>query len=260
MGIIYTATDSKGKIYVGVTTRTLEERKLEHKSDAKNRVNNCNYFYNAIRKYGFDSFTWAIVAETEDMDLLNTLEIFYIDLFDSTNRNNGYNLKSGGFNGRHSEESKRKMSEALKGKKHSKEHCRKLAEANKNRIFSKETRRKISEAKRGKKFSKEHRQKISESLKGIPKSEETKKKISEANKDENHPFYGKKRPDYSKKIAGKNNPCYRDDLDDEEICYLYTEKNLSTRKIAKMMKSSKGTISNRLKKNGVKMKPTCQRY
>ena len=67
-----------------------------------------------------------------------------------------------------SEETKKKISEAKKGKKlalFSEEHRRKLSEAAKGRTFSEESRRKMSEAKKGKNLSEEHRRKISEALK-----------------------------------------------------------------------------------------------
>lgn len=67
-----------------------------------------------------------------------------------------------------SDETKRKMSEAKKGKPHSAEHVRKIAESNKGQTRSDETRQKISAAKKGKSrkpFSDEHRRKMSEARK-----------------------------------------------------------------------------------------------
>ena len=102
-----------------------------------------------------------------------------------------------------SEETRRKYSQAKKGRKHSEEHRRKNSEARKGRRNpnygkprSEETRRKISEANRGKNygkfgenhpfygksFSEEHRRKLSEANKGRKHSEESKRKISEKNK------------------------------------------------------------------------------
>lgn len=89
---------------------------------------------------------------------------------------------------KHSEEAKRKMSEAHKGKKLSEEARKKISEANKgNKNFegkhhSEATKRKLSESNKGKKRSEETRKKISESNKGKKRSEETRKKISEAQK------------------------------------------------------------------------------
>tara|TARA_E500000318_G_scaffold25150_2_gene25166 strand:- start:372 stop:968 length:597 start_codon:yes stop_codon:yes gene_type:complete len=96
----------------------------------------------------------------------------------------------------HSEETKRKMSEAAKGRKHTEESKRKMSETKKGenhpnfgKSHSEETKRKISEAVRNP--SEETRRKISEAGKGqVPWnkgktgicSEETRRKISEAAK------------------------------------------------------------------------------
>lgn len=67
----------------------------------------------------------------------------------------------------HSEEHKRKLSLANKGKKHSEESRMKMSIANKGRIVSEETRRKLSLARIGKKHSLETRQRISDGLKCV---------------------------------------------------------------------------------------------
>ena len=60
----------------------------------------------------------------------------------------------------HTEETRRKMSEAHKGKTLSEEHRRKISESVKT--LSEESRRKISETHKGKAKSEEHRRKMSE--------------------------------------------------------------------------------------------------
>ena len=50
----------------------------------------------------------------------------------------------------HTEETRRKISEAHKGMKYSEEYKRKLSEAQKGRRHSEETKKKMSEAKKGK--------------------------------------------------------------------------------------------------------------
>lgn len=119
-----------------------------------------------------------------------------------------YNIADGGTGGsivkgtKFSEEHKRKISEALKGRCKSEETRKKLSEANKGKHISEEQRKKHSEALRGKKRgvrSEEWKMHLSESLKGRAAwnkgkrhSDETKRKISEARK-------GKKMSDEARK-------------------------------------------------------------
>ena len=103
------------------------------------------------------------------------------------------------YNKSHSEESRRKISEAAKGennywcgKSHSNETKKKISQANKGenhplygKSHSEETKIKMSEVKKGKCFSEEHRRKISAATTG-----------------KNHPQYdkrGKETPAYGKK-------------------------------------------------------------
>lgn len=71
-----------------------------------------------------------------------------------------------------SEETKKKISEANKGKTFSEEHKRKISEAKKGK----------SNGRKGKHFSEETRRKMSEARKRKPKSEEWRRKHSEANR------------------------------------------------------------------------------
>ena len=72
----------------------------------------------------------------------------------------------------HSEEYKRKMSEACKGR----------TAWNKGKTFSEEYKRNMSELMKGRTFSEEWKRKLSESQKGKKLSEEAKRKLSEARK------------------------------------------------------------------------------
>jgi len=80
----------------------------------------------------------------------------------------------------HSDETRRKLSEASKGRKHTEETRRKMCEAQKGKKHTEETRRKLSEAAKNK--SAEHRRKLSEAAKGRKLSDETKRKLSEINR------------------------------------------------------------------------------
>lgn len=109
------------------------------------------------------------------------------------------------------------------------EHRRKLSEANKGKHLSEEHRRKISEGGKGLKRSEETRRKISEAQqrynprKGRKLSEETKKKMSEAHKGKPNGMKGKKLPEETKKKISKS-------LKDKHMTYVFSEehrKNLS---------------------------------
>jgi group I intron endonuclease len=68
----------------------------------------------------------------------------------------------------------------MSGRKHTEQTRKKMSEANLGRKHSDETRKKISDTTRGVKKSGETKMKISDSLKGVLKSEQTKGKISVA--------------------------------------------------------------------------------
>lgn len=95
-GIIYKVTNKVNlKIYIGQTTIGIKKRMRSHKSDAKLSKSN-SYFHNAIRKYGWDSFSWEEIYTSFSMDDLNEKEIYFIELFQSQCTNNGYNIAKGG--------------------------------------------------------------------------------------------------------------------------------------------------------------------
>jgi len=83
---------------------------------------------------------------------------------------------------KHTEESKRRISESKKGKKKSEETRRRISESKKGKKKSEETRRRMSESHKGKKLSEEHKRNLSEAGKGKKISEEQKRKHSETMK------------------------------------------------------------------------------
>ena len=58
-GIIYKSTSPSGKAYIGQTINE-NKRKRQHIANSKNSNSKYYYlpFYAAIRKYGFDSFSY----------------------------------------------------------------------------------------------------------------------------------------------------------------------------------------------------------
>jgi group I intron endonuclease len=121
MGYIYMLTSPNGKIYIGQTTRPIHKRLGEHK---KGKIG-CRAIYSAIQKYGWENFKkdWY---ECPDEDLNFDEDLLVSEM--RTLSPKGYNLKDGGGNhGKHSDESRLKMSKAQKGKKLSKETKQKIS-------------------------------------------------------------------------------------------------------------------------------------
>lgn len=167
--IIYKTTNKiNGKSYIGQTVHSLRQRKCGHISAALS-MRDTTYFHRAIRKYSSKNFSWEILHECDTIEELNQIEIFYIGYY-GTFGNNGYNLTVGGKSGlvgfKHTDKSKKKMSESQKGKKLSEETKRRMSKAQKNKVVSEKTRRKISEGHKGFKLPEKVKRKISVALKG----------------------------------------------------------------------------------------------
>jgi group I intron endonuclease len=112
MGYIYKITNIQNKMmYIGQTIMDFQERIRHH----FNKKSNCRYLANALEKYGKDNFKYEIICICFDEDL-NRFEEEYITKY-QTIVPNGYNLKSGGNSSRHNEETKKKISLSLKGRK-----------------------------------------------------------------------------------------------------------------------------------------------
>jgi group I intron endonuclease len=94
---IYKATNIiTDKSYIGFDSHW-PKRKSEHKSAAI-RDTSYNKFYNAIKKYGWESFTWESIYQSTDGDhCLNTMESYFIVEYNSLA--DGYNSTKGGESG-----------------------------------------------------------------------------------------------------------------------------------------------------------------
>jgi len=82
-----------GKVYIGQTRRTLEQRFKEHINAAERGED--FYIGQAIRKYGKSNFECSIIDEVDNLDDLNKLEQYYIHKYESDTK--GYNLAPGGY-------------------------------------------------------------------------------------------------------------------------------------------------------------------
>jgi group I intron endonuclease len=175
---IYKITSPSNKVYIGQSIDI--ERRFRHykRMVCKDQVK----IYNSFLKYGVDSHIFEILELCDTKDL-NNRERHYQNLYDSVA--NGLNLlyvKSEHFNGGHSEESKKKISDSLTGRKLTEEHKYKIGLNNSRRVMSPETKEKHRLNGLGKKASPETIEKQRQSRLGSKRSEETKKKMSESAK------------------------------------------------------------------------------
>ena len=155
-----------GKVYIGITSQKPEQRWGSQ---------GCNYkssphFYSAIQKYGWDNFEHNILFTelTKEQACLKEQEL--IKEYNSMNREFGYNSTSGGDIFTMNEKTKQKISQAMMGNQNNLGHpC------------SEEKKKKISNAQKGREFTEEHKQKLSEAAKNrhVPCSEEKKQILKE---------------------------------------------------------------------------------
>lgn len=140
---IYKLTSPSGKVYIGqsknIKKRFYQYRKLNCKTQTK--------LFNAIKKYGWDSFSKEIILTfgkftPKTQQCLNSREIYFIKKYNSVD--SGYNLMSGGKGGSHSLETRIKIGIGNKGK-----------------IVSKETRLKQSSSLKGRKISDKNKEVVS---------------------------------------------------------------------------------------------------
>ena len=170
-------TDVKGIFYVG---KGVKQRHLDFYHRNKHHAS-------ITKKYGQENIlVGKIECSSEknafmlEVGLIKCLRRMQVKL---ANKSDGGEGASGV---KHTQKTKDLLSEQRKGKKMSEETKRKLSVANKGKIkgptgkkMSEETKRKISESKKGKKHTLEAKKKISEAGKGRIFTAEARRKISE---------------------------------------------------------------------------------
>lgn len=170
----------------------------------------------AQKKYGIENFTKEIITIAMSRSEANVLEKYYIAKERKENNFGCYNIADGGQGGAWnkgvpcSDESKKKISESLKGRSHSEEWKRKINE-NSTRFsghhHSEESKKKISESEKGHRpyfcrpRTEEEKQKMREKIKGrkLNLSDEERAKRSERAKEMNKKHIGSKRSEETKK-------------------------------------------------------------
>lgn len=175
---IYKITSPSGKIYIGQTTN-FTKRKNYYKNGAKPyqvRI------HNSLQKYGYYAHTLEFIEECL-VENLNERERYWQDFYDVIGKN-GLNCRlteTKDKSGYISEESKSKMSEARQNRILTDKEKYRLKSLFLGRKHTEETKKLMSEKAKSYKKSPEHMIKILENLKKVvrkPRSEETKLKQS----------------------------------------------------------------------------------
>ena len=190
---VYMHISPSNKRYIGITSQTVEKRWNNGHGYRNNK-----HFTNAINHYGWENFQHIIITRGLTEDEAKWLEIELIREWDSSNRDKGYNISLGG--DITSEETRRKISVANKGKTFSEEHRKKLSEAKKEKYCGENNPNYGKGLKGenhpmyGKQHTEEARKKMREKAIGRPSpnkgkflSEESKKKLSETRNGKNNP-------------------------------------------------------------------------
>lgn len=144
---VYMHVFPNGKRYIGLTGKPPKQRWKR----GRNYQNN-TYMTRAVEKYGWDNIQHIIVEDGLTKESAEAKERMLISYFKSNDQRYGYNISSGG--------------ECIG--KHSIETRRKISEIKKRQSADPEYRKKLSIAHKG----------ITPPNKGVPMSEEQKKKLS----------------------------------------------------------------------------------
>lgn len=104
---VYAVFSPSGSVYIGQSYDIIGRfRQYNNFTNCKEQIR----LYNSFMKYGIEKHKFFILQECSESEL-DQLECYYMDLYGSVGTKKGLNLKSGGANGRPSDETRKKMSE-----------------------------------------------------------------------------------------------------------------------------------------------------
>ena len=218
-GYIYKTTNLlNGKIYIG-----------QHKANLFDTTyyGSGKYLLNAIKHYGIKNFKCELIEWCETQSITNSKERYWINYYQSRNRNIGYNITEGGEGwkgGHHSKQSKLKISKSKTGVSPNREYITtdetklKISDTlkeyykshnnpRKGATLSENTKQKLRNANLGKKLSAETKAKMKGRQawnKGIQMSEEAKQHLREINLGKK--YNNETRQKHREHMLGANNP------------------------------------------------------
>lgn len=129
---VYVHKMPNGKVYVGITGQEPTKRWKNGKGYPQNQ-----HLSNAVKRYGWEKIEHIIVADGLSKEQAAEMEKQLIRQYRSNEQEFGYNQSTGGENpaegSRWTEETKKKVSASLLGKKHTEEHNEKISKAKKGK-------------------------------------------------------------------------------------------------------------------------------
>lgn len=131
-----------GKKYVGITSK----QKVEHRWNSGRGYKENSHFYAAIQKYGWDGFKHTVLFDGLSEQQAKAMECHLIETWHTQDNAYGYNMTSGG--------------DGTPGYHPSVETRQKLSDAHRRENLSEDTIRRRSEGLKGRKLSNEHKRKI----------------------------------------------------------------------------------------------------
>ena len=150
IGIYKISNIINNKVYIGQSI-DIQRRFSVHMRELNNNCHYNKHLQASYNKYGKEAFLYEVLCICEVTEL-DDMEVFFIDYYDSTNPECGYNKESGGsINKSVSEETREKQrinnsgaKNPFYGKKHTKEHREKIRALSSLHRHSEETKQKIS--------------------------------------------------------------------------------------------------------------------
>ena len=130
---LYVHICPNGKRYYGITKKNPSRRWENGHGYKKNQ-----HFFRAIEKYGWDNIEHIILHDSLTEHEAKELEQYYIQWYDTANKEHGYNISLGGdynpmLGKHHTDETKARISKAHIGKHHSDEAKKKMSKNSKGK-------------------------------------------------------------------------------------------------------------------------------
>lgn len=237
-GIYMIKNNINEKIYIGKALNVEDRWKYGHINPLNKNKHGNNHLQNSWNKYGKNNFDFSIIEQCNEKEL-NGREKYWINHYKSFDPQYGYNKTFGGDGIIPTKQTRKKISDAIKGennpfygKNHSEEQKKKWSQMRKGVKPSDESRKKMSKSRKGKKaywYGKNITEHMKESLSKTHKG----KKISEEQKQK-------------LRIASSNNKKYS--LDEVNLIKVRLNSGETCANIAKDSQMSYSVI-NRIKNN-----------